>query len=207
VRPALLILGAGGHGRVVADAARQAGYERIGMLDDRFPEVETSGPFAIVGKMAQLGEFLADYENAVAAVGDAHLRLELLDRLGAAGYRLPAVIHPSAVGSAGAALDRGVFVGPGAIVNIGADIGAATIVNSGARIDHDCRVGPGCHIAPGAVLSGSVTLGDRVWIGTGACLRQGVTIGSMATIGVGAAVVSDLPGNTTYVGVPARRLR
>jgi UDP-perosamine 4-acetyltransferase len=206
MRRALLVLGGGGHGRVVADAALELGYARVLMLDDGFPKMTASGPFEVVGAIDRLADLTAECPDAVPAIGDGAIRLVLVGRLRAAGYRLPAIVHPSAVVSKHAMLGDGVFVGPGAVINIGARIGEATIVNTGARIDHDCLVDPGCHVAPGAILSGNVSVGERAWIGTGACVRQGVSIGARATVGVGAAVVADLPEGGTYVGVPARRL-
>lgn len=201
----LLILGCGGHGRVVADAAYECGYDEIAFLDDAEP---TRHPAAamVLGPLSMIGELVREWPAVIAAVGENGLRWRLFTTLRQLGFSTPSIVHPSAVVSRGATLGSGVFVAAGAVINVGARIGDATIVNTGARIDHDCDVGSVCHVAPGATLSGNVTVGDRAWLGTGCAVRQGVTIGDDALVGVGAAVVSDLAAGKTFVGVPARHL-
>ncbi|WP_309083905.1 acetyltransferase [Chelativorans sp.] len=204
----LLILGSGGHGRVVADVARASGYTTIAFLDDD-PQsgVGNRAPFSVLGPMAMLEELVQVWPAAMAAIGNNLKRLELFERLRHAGYETPSVAHPSAVVSHSASMGAGVLVAPGAVINAGAHIFDAAIINTGARIDHDCTIGVASHIAPGATLSGNVSVGARSWLGTGCSVRQGVKIGDDAVIGVGAAVVTDLPGDMVYVGVPARPLR
>lgn len=202
----LLILGCGGHGRVVADAALECGYDEIAFLDDVDQSRSPAGA-RILGPMSSAGEFLDSWPSAVAAVGDANMRLALFGILRKHGFQTPNVIHPSAIISRGAVLGNGIVVAAGAIINVGAHIGNAVIVNTGARIDHDCVIGAGSHLAPGVTLSGGVTVGERVWLGTGCAVRQGVKIGSGAVIGVGSAVVSDLQSGLVYAGVPARLLK
>lgn len=201
----LLVLGCGGHGRVVADVAFACGYGRIAFLDDT-PEAPEA-PFPLLGPMAMLEELAQDWPAAIAAVGHNAKRLELFRRLRAAGYETPCIVHPSAVVSTGAHLGAGVFIAPGAIINTGARIADAAIVNTGARVDHDCLIGISSHIAPGATLSGGVTVGERAWLGTGCSVRQGISIGDDVVVGVGAAVIADLPAAGTYAGVPARPLK
>lgn len=200
----LLIIGGGGHGRVVADVAGACGYDPIAFLDDAYPALTTIGCHRVLGPATMIHELLPDWPSAVVAIGDNAARLHLFECVRQAGFSTPAIVHPSAVVSRGAMLDDGTFVAPGAVINVGARIGEASIVNTGARIDHDCMIGSANHIAPGATLSGNVTTGERVWLGTGCSVRQGVKIGSDALVGVGAAVVDDLAGNATYTGVPAR---
>lgn len=201
----LLVLGCGGHGRVVADAALDCGYDEVAFLDDGEPASRPAG-VKVLGPFAAAADLLRDWPAAIAAVGNGALRLKLFDMLRQQGFRTPAIIHPSAVISRGAVIGDGVFVAAGAIINVGARIGNAAIVNTGARIDHDCEIGAGSHIAPGATLSGSVMVGERAWLGTGCAVRQGMKIGSDTMVGVGAAVVADLAAGKTYVGVPARLL-
>lgn len=200
----LLVLGRGGHGRVVADVALACGYDRIAFLDDSPVSPADPSPFPLLGPMASIPEMAESWPAAIAAVGSNSVRLDLFRRLLAAGFETPTIVHPSAVVSGNAVLGSGVFVAPGAVINVGARIGDATIVNTGARIDHDCSIGIASHVAPGATLSGGVVAGCRAWLGTGCSIKQGVTIGDDAIVGVGAAVVSDLAGGRTYVGVPAR---
>lgn len=203
MKRSLLVLGCGGHGRVVADAAFECGYDEVAFLDDVEP---TRHPYGdkLLGPFAAMADFAPGWPAAIAAVGNSDLRLKLFQDLRRMRFETPNIVHPSAVVSRGALLGNGVFVAAGAIINTDARIGDAVIVNTGARIDHDCVIGAGSHIAPGATLSGSVVVGKRTWLGTGCSVRQGIKIGEGVMVGVGAAVVSDLAGSQTYVGVPAR---
>ena len=201
----LLVLGHGGHGRVVADAALDCGYDEIAFLDDAAHMHHPDGA-RVLGPFAAAAEFAREWPAAIVAIGNGDLRLELFDMLQRLAVQTPSIVHPSAVVSRGATLGQGVFVAAGAVINVGARIDDAAIVNTGARIDHDCRIGMGSHIAPGATLSGGVVVGERAWLGTGCSVRQGVTIGSRVLVGVGAAVVADLAAGNTYAGVPARML-
>ncbi|MGB3273762.1 MAG: acetyltransferase [Xanthobacteraceae bacterium] len=201
--PALLVLGCGGHGRVVAETAIECNYRDVAFLDDSPPE---QSPDRVLGPMSLAEQASREWPAAIAAVGNGALRLKLFEMLRQRGYHTPNIIHPSAVISRSAQLGSGIFIGAGAIVGTEARIDDAAIVNTGARIDHDCRIGPGSHIAPGATLSGNVKVGARTWLGTGCAVRQGIVIEDDVMVGVGAAVVSNLPSGQTYVGVPARRL-
>lgn len=200
----LIVIGAGGHGRVVADAAHVAGWSRVGLLDDR--EQADASPFEIIGTVGKLDTIAEQWDAAIAAVGDNATRLAFLRRAIAAGLATPALVHPAAAVSAHAELGNGVFVAAGAVVNIGASIGEATIINTSATIDHDCRLGPAVHVSPGANLGGNVTVGPRSWIGIGASVRNGVTIGSDVIVGAGSVVIRDIADGETVVGVPARSL-
>lgn len=202
----LLVLGCGGHGRVVADAALDCGYDEVAFLDDAEP-VRRPANAKVLGPFAAATELIHKWPIAIAAVGDGGLRLKLFETLQRLTFQTPSIVHPSAVVSRGATVGDGVFVAAGAVINVGARIGSAVIVNTGARIDHDCEIGAGSHIAPGVTLSGSVVVGERVWLGTGCSVRQGVKIGTGVLVGVGAAVVTDLAPGQTYAGVPARVLR
>lgn len=197
----LLIVGFGGHGRVVADAAAECGYEKIGFLDDGAAK---QGREPVIGPLSLIDTLAGSWPEAIAAVGDSGLRLRLFSALLRAGFVTPNIIHPAAVVSRGAKLGRGVFVAAGAVINTGASIGDTAIINTSARVDHDCEIGEGAHIAPGASLSGGIKIGKRTWIGTGSSIRQGITIADDVVVGVGAAVVSNLETPGIYVGVPAR---
>ncbi len=201
----LLVLGCGGHGRVVAEAALECAYRNIAFLDDSSPE-QPPPQGRVLGPLSLIEQTSHEWPTAIAAVGNGALRLKLFETLRQHGYHTPNIVHPSAVISRSAQLGAGIFIGAGAIVGTGARIDNATIINTGARIDHDCRIGPGSHIAPGATLSGNVRVGARTWLGTGCAVRQGIVIEDDVLVGVGAAVVSNLPAGETYVGVPARRL-
>lgn len=201
----LLILGAGGHARVVADAASESGFDKVGLVDDAGSE-KFSGPFPIVGRSADLERLLPEWGAAIVGIGDNRRRLELLERLRALGFLTPSIVHPRAAVSRHANLAGGVFVAAGAVINFGATIGDSVIINTGATVDHDCVLGAGVHISPGAHLGGNVSVGERSWIGIGAAVRHGIRIGPDAIVGAGGVVVRELAGGQTYVGSPARPL-
>jgi len=203
----LAILGAGGHGRVVADAAEASGeWQKIVLFDDAWPERKSSGPWAIVGNLRALLQQLPDFEGTVVGIGANRVRLSHTETLAAAGARLATIIHPRATLSRHAKVEIGSVVFAAAVVNIGAHIGRACIVNTAATVDHDCRVEDGVHISPGANLAGGVTVGTCCWIGANASVRQQVSIGAHTVIGMGAVVVSPQPDGITAVGNPARDL-
>lgn len=201
----LAILGAGGHGRVVADAAEAAGWTVPGLFDDQSPPGDH--PWPILGDSDALFARLAEFDGVVAAVGDNGLRLERTLKLAARGAVLASVVHPMAWVSPRARLGGGTVVLAGAMVGTGARLGRAVIVNTGASVDHDAVLGDGAHLAPGARLAGGVTVGDRAWIGLGAVVREGLTIGEGARIGAGAVVIRPVETGQTVVGVPARPMR
>ena len=192
----LLILGAGGHAKVVAETALASGdASSVIFLDDR-----TDAPLA----QALEPDMLKRCPAAVVAIGHASTRLHWLEQLSLAGYALPVLIHPTAWVSPSACLAPGSVVLAQAAVQAQACIGKSVILNTGCSVDHDVHLADGVHICPGARLAGGVHVGIRSWIGIGACVIQQVRIGADVTVGAGAAVVQDLPEGITAVGVPAR---
>lgn len=202
----LAIYGAGGHGRVVADAAVCAGWEVSVFIDDDCPKSRAPS-FAPVVTWRQ---FLRDHVGSnravkvVVAVGDASVRRELTNRVMDAGLGLAVVVHPSASVARSASLGEGTVVIAQAAVGPDAKIGRGCIINTSASVDHDCIIGDFVHVAPGAHLGGTVTVGDMAWIGIGASVREGITVGQGAFVGMGAAVVCDVAPDTTVVGVPSK---
>ncbi|WP_299452774.1 acetyltransferase [uncultured Pigmentiphaga sp.] len=203
----LAILGAGGHGRVVADAAEASGdWHEIVFFDDAWPERQQSGPWPIVGNQAALLTRYSEFDGTVVGIGANRVRLANTQALLEAGAQLATVIHPRATVSRHAKVGAGSVVFAGAVVNIGAQIGRACIINTGATVDHDCLLADGVHVSPGANLAGGVSVGTCTWIGANAGIRQQISIGAHAVIGVGAVVVSHQPDGITAVGNPARDL-
>ena len=208
----LLILGAGGHGKVAAETAILSGFsEKVLFLDDRYntpdqlPTVlgwPVIGPFAAAIELKMTDRCSA----ALVAIGHAPARLQWLQCLSAAGFELPVLIHPSAWVSPSARLGAGSVVFTQAAVQAQAVIGTGAILNTGCSVDHDAQLGDGVHICPGARLAGEVQVGPRSWIGIGASVIQQIRIGADVTVGAGAAVVHNLPDGVTAVGVPARVL-
>jgi len=200
----LAILGASGHGKVVADAAECCGWDSVVFFDDAWPERARNGVWRVAGRTVDLLESLGNFDGVVVAIGNNAIRYAKMDLLRKAGGVLPTIIHPSAVVSRYAALGEGSVVFAGAVVNVDAKVGCGAILNTGCSIDHDCVLGDAVHVSPGARLAGGVCVGDLSWVGIGASVRQLVRIGARAMVGAGAAVVSDLPDDVTAMGVPAR---
>jgi len=200
----LLIIGAGGHGKVVADTARQQGpWKNLAFLDDDPRLTGTIVGLPVLGALQATAGLRHEYPDAVVAIGNAELRLRLMDDLRQQGFKLPVVQHPSASISPFAALQEGCVVFAQSAINADTTLGRGCIVNTGATIDHDCVLADGVHVSPGAHLAGGVRIGRASSIGIGACLRENIVIGAQVTVGAGAAVVHDVENNQTVVGVPA----
>ncbi|KXG81464.1 acetyltransferase [Pseudomonas mosselii] len=200
----LAILGASGHGKVVADTAQCCGWQVVDFYDDAWPERQSNGFWQVAGDSALLRERLHEYDGVVVAIGNNPIRFRKLLELESAGGRLCTLVHPAATVSRHALIGTGTVIFAGAVVNADARVGLGSILNTGCSVDHDCVLGDGVHISPGAHLAGGVRVGDLSWVGIGASVRQLVTIGMSVTVGAGAAVTADIADGLTVVGVPAR---
>ena len=201
----LTILGAGGHGRVVADCAEAVGWSDIRLFDDR-PDAAEASPWPVAGTIDDVMNRLGAFDGVVVGVGANPARLDWTRRITGAGGKIATLIHPRATVSRHALIGPGSVVFAGAVVNIGARIGQAAIINTGATVDHDCALEDGVHVSPGAHLAGGVRVGAESWIGVGAAVREGVVIGAGVTVGAGAVVVRPVADGQTVVGNPARIL-
>lgn len=200
----LAILGASGHGKVVADTAECCGWQSIEFFDDAWPERQRNSAWPVVGDSAALLESVSQFDGVVVAIGNNRIRQDKLLVLQAAGARLATLIHPAATFSRYARIGAGSVIFAGAVVNADACIGMGAILNTGCSIDHDCVLGDAVHVSPGARLAGGVRVGELSWIGIGSSVRQLVCIGRGAMVGAGAAVVADVADGLTVAGVPAR---
>lgn len=209
-KPSLVLAGAGGHARVVADLVASAGRHRVAGAVD--PRASAGGPgLRVLGGDDALPGLLRRGVRAAAvgvgSAGDTSARARLRRRLLELGFQTPALVHPRATVARGAAIAPGVQVMAGAVVNAGASVLAGAVVNTGAIVEHDCVLGEDCFVGPGAVLGGDVIVGAGAFVGLGARVRQGVRIGAGALIGMGAVVVADVRAGATVLGVPAREVR
>jgi UDP-perosamine 4-acetyltransferase len=208
-----LILGGGGHARVLIDALQAAGSAPgCAILDrDRSRWGQEVFGVPILGDDSLIPELVLSgartFVVGLGSVGDNAPRRRLFELALSHGLEPLSVLHPSALCSRWARIDRGSQLLPGAIVNAGASIGANVIVNSGAIVEHDCVLGDHVHVATGALLASAVRVGDGAHIGAGAVVRQGLSIGEGALVGAGAVVVKDVAPRLVVVGVPARTLR
>ena len=200
----LIIIGAGGHGRVIADIAQKLGtYQKISFLDDG--DAEESMGLPIVGKTDDVDKYVQTADIFV-AIGNSEVRGEFIERLLAMGASVPTLIHPNAVIGACVEVGAGTAIMAGAVINPCARLGKGVILNTCSSIDHDCIVGDYCHIAVGVHVSGTVSLGDQVWVGAGATIKNNVSICANCTIGAGAVVVETIQSCGTYIGVPAKKM-
>jgi sugar O-acyltransferase (sialic acid O-acetyltransferase NeuD family) len=199
----LALLGASGHGKVVANMAEDLGWKEIYFFDDAWPEISENSHWQVVGDTGVLLTRINEFDGIIVTIGDCFIRWSKQIELQNAGATLVFIVHPHAVISKYAQLGVGSVVMAGAVINTDASVGDACVINTGSTVDHDCVLGNGVHVSPGAHLSGDVTVGECTWIGVGASIRQGITIGSSVTIGAGATVVKDLGNNSIAYGNPA----
>lgn len=204
----VLILGAGGHAKVLIEALLQSGATLAGITDPdpdlagkKLLEVPVLGGDEVVGDFPQTEILLV---NGLGSIGVPTARKGLFERFRAMGYRFATVIHPSAIIASDVELGEGVQVMAGAVIQPGCRVGCNTIINTRASVDHDCRIGNNVHIGPGATLSGGVSIDDDTHIGTGATIIQGIEIGSQSVVAAGSVVVKNVDNRTAVMGVPAR---
>lgn len=200
----LAILGASGHGKVVADIGLLNGYQEILFFDDRWPELKQCGQFPVVGNTATLLENSRAFDGIAIGIGNNDVRFCKFSEIQTGGGHFPLLIHPRATVASSASLGAGTVVMAGAVINPDTQVGDVCIVNTLASVDHDCVLGNAVHICPKTALAGGVAVGDRAWVGIGSSVIQGMVIGSAARVGAGSVVISDIPQNKTYFGVPAR---
>ncbi|MEH7019915.1 acetyltransferase [Priestia megaterium] len=199
----LLILGAGGHGKVVSEIAQLMNqWEKISFLDDREDISEVLG-IPIVGKLADLAALRSEYEYAFVAIGSNTARLQWGRKLIQQDFKIPILIHPSSTVSVKSSIEEGTVIMAGAIINPDARIGRSCIINTASTIDHDCLLQDGVHTSPGAHLGGTVKVGERTWICIGATIINNINIGCDSVIAAGAVVTKDVPSNALVAGIPA----
>lgn len=196
----LIIIGASGHGRVVADIAKLSGYEDIVFLDNDV-SIKSCAGYPVIGLDTMMEEVNGD---VFVAVGNAEKRKHLMER--DKGRYFPILIHPSTVIAENVEIGCGSVVMAGAVINPGVRIGKGCIVNTSSSVDHDCVVSDYVHISVGAHLSGTVTVGENTWIGVGSIVNNNVNICGSCTIGAGSVVIKDIEDEGTYIGVPAKKM-
>lgn len=193
----LVIIGASGHGKVIADIAILNGYKDIVFLDDDANIKECAG-FPLVGATSEAEHLEGD---KIIAIGNASVRKRMSEEI----TGLVTLVHPAASISQRVKLGAGTVVMAGAVINSDAVIGEGCIINTCASVDHDCKIGSFVHVAVGAHVAGAVTIGDSIWIGAGATVSNNVNICSDCMIGAGAVIVKDITEAGVYVGCPAER--
>lgn len=208
MKQSVIIIGGGGHAKVLVQALLASAAPIAGIVDaDPTMAGTVVLGIPVLGDDSHLeGLWAAEVRlvNGVGSVGLPEGRQAVFERFKSRGFSFAAVAHPSAVISSEVEIGEGAQVMAGAVIQPGCRIGCNSIVNTRASIDHDCVLGNHVHVAPGVTLSGGVTIGSGSHIGTGATVIQGIMIGERVTVAAGAVVVRDLPDGVTVKGVPAR---
>lgn len=205
----VIIIGGGGHARVIADVLRLQGVRILGFteIDDSRKSLTSTVPYlgddAIIGQHHIEEVLLA---NGLGSINDTTARRKIYGTFSEQGYQFAVCIHPSAVIATDARIGEGSQIMAGSVVQPGCDIGRNVIINTRASLDHDCVIGDHVHVAPGVTLSGAVRVAAGAHIGTGATVIQGVTIGEYSMIGAGSVVLKDVADASVVVGVPAKEV-
>lgn len=197
------IVGASGHGRVIADIAKKVGYESVLFFDDDQSKNECGG-YPVVGTTSQVIDSECDI---IVAIGNAEIRQRIQKWLEENQKSLVTLVHPSAVVGENVHIDVGSVVMAGAVINPGCRIGKGCIINTCASVDHDCVLEDFVHVSVGAHLAGTVSVGRATWIGIGASVSNNVSIPGRCMIGAGAVVIKTLDEPGTYVGIPAKKIK
>lgn len=197
------IIGASGHGKVVADIAKKMGYDDILFFDDD-PTAVCCGTYPVIGTSQDV---ISNCCDVFIAIGNPFVRGRLLERLEEVQRVMPVLVHPNAVVAGDVKLGAGTVVAAGAVINPGSRIGKGCIINTCSSVDHDCVINDYVHIAVGAHVAGTVHIGHHTWIGAGATVSNNIDICASCMIGAGSVVCKSIVEEGTYVGVPVRKIK
>lgn len=201
----LIIIGASGHGKVVADIALKMNkWKSIAFLDDD-ESIKSSMGIEVVGKSIEAFKYIQDFDIFI-GVGNNEIREKIQEKLQAEGASIATLIHSSATVGDQVKLASGTVVMAGVVINCCTEIGKGCIINTGATIDHDNFIEDYVHVSPGVHLAGTVKVGRKSWLGIGSVVSNNLSIASGCIFGAGAVVVKDITEPGTYVGVPVRRV-
>lgn len=207
----VIVLGAGGHAKVLIDALLLRSVNVLGIADPKLELTEKKVlGIPLIGNDDSVLQYPVNavkLVNGLGSVGITTQRQRLFEKFKNLGYAFATVIHPSSVIASDVTVLEGTQILAGTIIQTGSYTGKNTIVNTRVSIDHGCWIGSHVHLAPGVTLSGEVQVGNGVHIGTGATVIQGIRIGKNSLIGAGSLVVKDVPEGSTVIGVPARVVR
>lgn len=203
----VIIIGGGGHAKVLAETLMRTAQKILGFTDPDagtaiFEDIPHLGTDAIIFDHHPEDILLV---NGLGSVGDNHARWAIFSTFAAKTYRFTQVVHPNAiVSSMDLETGQGCQILAGAVINPGARLGDNVLINTRAVVEHDSQIGSHAHISPGAVICGHCTIGEAAYIGAGAILKQGVIIGEGAVVAAGAVVIHDVSPHTLVAGVPAQ---
>ena len=201
----LLIIGASGHGKVVADIALKMNkWTSVEFLDDN-TTIKTVMGLNVIGTSKNMLNYINEYEIFV-GIGDNAIRRRILEKLKSAGATIPILVHPNAVIGSEVSVESGTVVMAGVVINCCTRIGQGCIINTGASVDHDNFIGDFVHVSPGARLAGTVRVGQESWLGIGSVISNNIDITNRTIIGAGSVVINHINEPGRYIGTPARRL-
>ncbi|MCF6439038.1 acetyltransferase [Pseudoalteromonas luteoviolacea] len=202
----LAVLGASGHGKVVAEIAELNGYEVI-FYDDAYPDKQTLAHWSIEGNSDALKKCLDEVDGVAIGIGNNLIRQSKYDFFKELGAAFPVLIHPNAIVSKYAQLGEATVVMAGASINPFALVGTGCIINTKSVVEHDCQVGSFVHICPNSSIAGHCEVGDLAWFGIGSNAIQQISVGKNSIVGAGSVIIRDVPENVTVVGSPAKVIR
>jgi sugar O-acyltransferase (sialic acid O-acetyltransferase NeuD family) len=200
VKKRLAIIGASGHGKVIADIASKNGYREIVFLDDN-RNLQECGGYPVIGTSSDAEKLDTDI---IVGIGDASIRKRMQESVN--DQKVVTLIHPDAVVADDVRIGRGTVVMAGAVINPGTTIGKGCIINTCSSVDHDCHIGDYVHVSVGSHLCGTVTVEDESWIGSGAIISNNLCICHGCMIGAGTVVLKNIKETGTYIGAPARKI-
>ena len=201
----LIIIGASGHGKVVADIAELSGYKEIAFLDDDRSK-KSNGKYKVIGTCSDIDKFIDDHDFFV-AIGNNKIRKRITQILSDKDIIQPVLIHPNAIVDKTVLIKEGTVVMANAVINADTMIGKGCIINTASSVDHDCMIKDYVHISPGVHIAGTVKVGENTWVGTGTSVINNISIADDCIIGAGTVVIDDISNCGTYVGAPARMVR
>lgn len=206
MRDKLLIIGASGHGKVIADIAMRTNlWKTIEFIDDKHPSFQRVMNIKVIGTTDLMNTMIDQYDFFI-GIGNNQVRRIIFKKLEELGANLPSLIHPDSVIGANVEIGAGTVIMAGAIVNCCTRIGKGCIINTAATVDHDNDIGDFVHLSPGVHTAGEVKIGEGSWLGIGSVVVNGLNITNNCVIGAGAVVIRDLYQPGTYIGLPARRI-
>lgn len=203
----IYIIGAGGHGKVVADIAKKIGYKKIFFLDDSTKG--QLGTYSIVGTTDDIDEIHQRDKDAdfFLAIGNNIIREKVFKKIHEKNIKLSILIHPSAVIDETVNIGEGTVVMANAVINAETTVGKNCIINTSASVDHDCIVEDYVHVSPGVNIAGTVHIGKRTWLGIGSSVINNINVCEDCILGAGSVVIQDIFNSGTYIGVPVKKFK
>ena len=199
----IVLIGAGGHGLVLADIAKLNGYDEIVFLDDA---ENKKYPYRIIGSISTIEKYIGGYDFFI-SLWNKEIRAKLFDQIVRVNGKLVNLIHPSSVIAADVLLGKGVAIMANVVINSKTEINDGCIINTLSSVDHENKIGKFVHISPGCHLSGKVQIGAKCWLGTGCNVVNNILICEESIIGAGSVIIKDIVEPGTYVGVPSKRVK